>query len=259
MFRRIVFSVCMAVGVVTANVQEVQAQEAPIKVRPYQDTIPNQPKAPWYKSKVFKATAVPVVLIGYGLSTVGDNGIYSSHDAKDDIQGSFSGFSTKVDDALLVAPYVELALVNMLNVKSDHDFLNTSLLILKSEAIMLTTVYGLKKITNVERPNGENRESFPSGHTAQAFLAASIVHNELKHKSDWYGVGAYTIAAGVGAFRMLNDKHWQADVFAGAGIGILSAHLAYLTHRNRWGRQPFSLMPTYQNGAVGVSFVMPLN
>ena len=27
-------------------------------------------------------------------------------------------------------------------------------------------------------------------------------------------------------------------MFAGAGFGILSAHLAYLSHRNRWGRKP---------------------
>ncbi len=27
-------------------------------------------------------------------------------------------------------------------------------------------------------------------------------------------------------------------MIAGAGFGTLSAHLAYLTHRNRWGRPP---------------------
>jgi hypothetical protein len=69
-------------------------------------------------------------------------------------------------------------------------------------------------------------------------LAASIVHTELREKSQWYGIGAYTIATTVGAFRMLNNKHWEADVFAGAGFGILSAHAAYLTHRHRWGRRP---------------------
>ena len=45
------------------------------------------------------------------------------------------------------------------------------------------------------------------------------------------------MATSVAAFRMINNKHWQSDVVAGAGFGILSAHLAYLSHRNRWGRK----------------------
>jgi membrane-associated phospholipid phosphatase len=60
----------------------------------------------------------------------------------------------------------------------------------------------------------------------------------------------------VGALRMLNNKHWQADVFTGAGIGILSAHAAYLSHRNRWGRKPtIVLAPTliYGTPAIGLA------
>src|SRR5690606_3755449 len=135
-----------------------------------------------------------------------------------------------------------------------NDLVNTSLVILKAEAMFFVTVFGLKRITDQERPNGENRESLPSGHTAQAFLAASILHTEMKHRSNWYGVGAYGVANSVGAFRMLKNKHWQSDVFVGAGIGILSAHMAYLSHRNRWGRKPTIVMaPTYLYGVPAVS------
>ncbi|RYG38380.1 MAG: phosphatase PAP2 family protein, partial [Chitinophagaceae bacterium] len=35
------------------------------------------------------------------------------------------------------------------------------------------------------------------------------------------------VAAGTGAYRMLNNKHWFSDVLAGAGIGIASADLVY--------------------------------
>lgn len=66
---------------------------------------------------------------------------------------------------------------------------------------------------------------------------ASIVHTELCDESPWYGTGASTIATGVGALRMINEKHWTSDVFAGTGFGIMSAHPAYLTHRNRRGRK----------------------
>ena len=46
---------------------------------------------------------------------------------------------------------------------------------------------------------------------------------------------------------------------AGAGFGILSAHVAYLTQRHRWGRRPakfdgLSVAPAY--GAGGLSLCL---
>ncbi|KAA9345713.1 phosphatase PAP2 family protein [Adhaeribacter soli] len=235
----------------------LQAQQTDT-LQKYQDPLfaPKE-KAPFYKSKVFKATIVPAILIGYGVSTVRDNGFYSSYDAREDILREFPNFDTWLDDAFLVAPYVELAAANLFNQRSNNDLLNTTLVILKAEALFAVTVFGLKEITNLERPNGENMESMPSGHTAQAFLAASILHTELKHRSNWYGVAGYGIATSVGAFRMLKNKHWQSDVFVGAGIGILCSHAAYLSHRNRWGRKPTIVMaPTYLYGVPGISLAL---
>jgi hypothetical protein len=196
------------------------------------------PRKPWYQSKLLRASIVPAVLIGYGISVVDDHGFYSSYDAKRDIQRNFPNFNNHLDNYLQWAPYLELGAVLALGTESRNDRVNLALILVKSEALMLGSVYVVKTLTKHERPDGSDKLSFPSGHTAQAFLAASIVHTELREKSQWYGIGAYTLATGVGAFRMLNNKHWEADVFAGAGFGILSAHLAYLSHRHRWGRRP---------------------
>jgi membrane-associated phospholipid phosphatase len=204
----------------------------------YQTPLGNAPRKPWYQSKLFRASIVPAVLIGYGISVVDDHGFYSSYDAKRDIQRTFPNFNNHLDNYLQWAPYLELGAVLALGTVSRNDRLNLALILVKSEALMLGSVYVVKNLTKHERPDGSDRLSFPSGHTAQAFLAASIVHTELREKSQWYGIGAYTLATGVGAFRMLNNKHWESDVFAGAGFGILSAHLAYLSHRHRWGRHP---------------------
>ncbi|RZK59157.1 MAG: phosphatase PAP2 family protein [Hymenobacter sp.] len=201
-------------------------------------TPPGAPRQPWYNSKLVRATAVPAVLIGYGISVVDDHGFYSSYDVKRDLHRAFPNFNNHLDDYLQWSPYLELGAVLAFGVEGRNDRTNLALILVKSEAIMLTSVYLVKTATQHERPDGSDHLSFPSGHTAQAFLAASIVHTELRDKSPWYGIGAYTLATGVGAFRMLNNKHWEADVFAGAGFGILSAHLAYLTHRHRWGRRP---------------------
>lgn len=230
-------------------------------LKKYEDPVKEaQQPRPFLKSKGFRATAVPLVLIGYGLSTIRDNGIYSSYDLQQDLRRKYPNFHTRVDDYLVFAPFVELGLAYALQIEGNHDFLNTGLLILKAELINAALVFGLKNITNQERPDGSNVYSLPSGHTAHAFLAASIIHNELRHRSQWYGIGAYTIATSVGALRMLNNKHWQSDVFAGAGIGILSSHLAYLSHRNRWGRKPsISMHPTYIFGTPAVGLALDLN
>ena len=210
-------------------------------------------RKPFFQRKLVRASLVPAVLIGYGLSTINGHGFYSSYQAKADIKQTFPNFRTTVDNYLQFVPYLELAGVALLKVETRDDRLNTLLLIGKSEAIMLASVYATKFITNIDRPNGASY-AFPSGHTAQAFLAASIVHNKLRDKSQWYGIGAYAVATGVGALRMLNNKHWESDVFAGAGFGILSAHLAYLSHRNRWGRSPrlvgLNVAPAYFGGGT---------
>ena len=195
-------------------------------------------KRPWYQSKLVKATAVPAVLITYGALHVNNRGFYTNSEANRDIHKLFPTFRTSLDNYLILAPYLELGAVLLAGVDSRDDRLNIALVVLKSEAIMLASTYAVKYLVREERPDGSNRLSFPSGHTAQAFLAASIVHTEFRDKSQWYGVGAYTIATSVAALRMINTKHWQSDVIAGAGFGILSAHLGYLTHRNRWGRKP---------------------
>ncbi|MEJ7659421.1 MAG: phosphatase PAP2 family protein [Hymenobacter sp.] len=156
---------------------------------------------------------------------------------KSDVNHLFGpGRHTHADDFLQFASYLELGGVLLAGVEGRNDRINLGLVILKSEVFMLGSVFAVKHLSRVTRPDGSDDLSFPSGHTAQAFLAASIVHAELRDKSQWYGIGAYTVAARVGVLRMVNDKHWQSDVLAGAGFGILSAHLAYLTHRNRWGR-----------------------
>ncbi|MBO4721581.1 MAG: phosphatase PAP2 family protein [Muribaculaceae bacterium] len=97
-----------------------------------------------------------------------------------------------------------------------------------SSAIMAGLVNGIKYTASEMRPDGSTRNSWPSGHTATAFLAATILHKEYGlTRSPWYSVGAYTVATATGVMRVLNNRHWISDVLSGAGIGILSVELGY--------------------------------
>ena len=83
---------------------------------------------------------------------------------------------------------------------------------------MSASVFALKNITKVERPDGSSNNSFPSGHTATAFAGAECMYREYKDQSIWYGIEGYAVATATGLFRMYNDRHWLTDVVAGAGI-----------------------------------------
>ncbi len=94
--------------------------------------------------------------------------------------------------------------------------------------IMAGVVNMLKTTTRVTRPDGSDRHSFPSGHTATAFMTATMLTKEYGYRSPWVGIGAYTAASATGLMRMANNKHWLSDVLTGAGVGILSTEIGYL-------------------------------
>ena len=78
------------------------------------------------------------------------------------------------------------------------------------------------------RPDGTSANSWPSGHTATAFVGATLLHKEYGlTRSPWWSVAGYGVATATGVMRVLNNRHWVSDVMSGAGIGILSTELGY--------------------------------
>lgn len=106
-----------------------------------------------------------------------------------------------------------------------------------SAALMAGVVNGLKYSAKVTRPDGSNRRSFPSGHTATAFMTATMLTKEYGYLSPWVGIGSYTIATGTGLMRMANNKHWLSDVICGAGIGILTTEAGYWLTDSSWAER----------------------
>ncbi len=78
---------------------------------------------------------------------------------------------------------------------------------------------GLKDRVHEMRPNKMGLDSFPSGHTANAFTNAAFVHRR-------YGINQaiipYALAGFVGFSRVESRWHYTHDVLAGAAIGFLS-------------------------------------
>ncbi|WP_210489587.1 phosphatase PAP2 family protein [Rufibacter aurantiacus] len=216
-------------------------------------SVPAEEK-PKTKQYLMRAVLPSAVLIAAGISTIKDNGFYSSYDASRDARRAFPNFSTKIDDYLFFVPIVGLYGFTAFSEENKHDIRRQTGLLLASGALTTLVVYPTKVWTGQERPNGLPR-AFPSGHTAYAFTIATIVDKEFRGKSKWISIGSYTIATATGVMRVLNNEHWMADVLAGAGIGILSVNTVYFVHdrimRNKGLNA--SVMPTVlPNGQLGL-------
>ncbi|SFC57511.1 PAP2 superfamily protein [Xylanibacter ruminicola] len=97
-----------------------------------------------------------------------------------------------------------------------------------SYGFMALFVNSIKYTAKEMRPDGSTRNSWPSGHTATAFVGATILHKEYGlTRSPWYSVAGYGVATATGVMRVLNNRHWVSDVLSGAGVGIMSGELAY--------------------------------
>jgi membrane-associated phospholipid phosphatase len=76
-----------------------------------------------------------------------------------------------------------------------------------------------KTLIDSERPDESDDDSFPSGHTTNAFSSATTLHRRYGWKT---GLPAYAIATITGVARERARKHHWYDVVAGAVIGTAS-------------------------------------
>jgi membrane-associated phospholipid phosphatase len=212
---------------------------------------------------VVSTLLAPTVLIGAGIATMYDRGFYSSYDAYDCIQRNYPGFQTNIDTYLLLLPTLGVYGLNLAGVKGKHSLLDRSIILLSSVTLASVTTGLLKSSTDVLRPDGSNYRSFPSSHTALAFVSATFLHEEYKDRSIWYGIAGYSIATASGVLRMMNNKHWMSDVLVGAGIGILATKAMYLLYPriksgvagkrvNNENNSRLSLLPYYGSDHFGV-------
>ena len=80
----------------------------------------------------------------------------------------------------------------------------------------------LKELIDKERPDGSDDDALPSGHTSTAFQGAAFLHRRYGFGTAW---PAWVLAAYTGWTRLDADEHDEADVIAGAALGIASSML----------------------------------
>ncbi len=171
-----------------------------------------------------KPLIVPAAMAVSGLVVQGK----ISRQLQKQVVGTYPDFHTKADDYLLFAPAALSLSLGAAGVKGKHPFGEQVLLAILSGLAQGGVTHVLKGISKYPRPDGTTNDSFSSGHTSSAFASATLLHEEYGHRSVWYSVGGYGVATGVGALRILNNRHWLADVLFGAGVGIGATEVVYM-------------------------------
>ncbi len=116
--------------------------------------------------------------------------------------------------------------------------------LLRAQAITEMLVEPIKFATHRQRPDGSNYQSFPSGHAAVTFAAATVIERHLGWKRSLLG---YAIASYVAASRLHDNRHYVSDVVFGAAVGSIAGRTV-----TEHGREVWTLVPTRVPGGVAI-------
>ena len=214
--------------------------------------------------------AVPSVLIGVGVlahsPTYNQTLFQAKLDMQHETQEVFGGFDAHgVDDYTRHVPLAIAYALMATGHRGERSAVGFTLIYLVSHELDEGVVSNLKRITAEPRPyNAQDLSSFPSSHTSQAFLTATLLHEQYGRQYPWVSVSGYAVATATGAMRLLGNKHWATDVLAGAAIGFLSAETVWHLYPALTKMLPprlahkLLLVPTYVPGA-GAGFALAFN
>lgn len=207
------------VGMDSLRQESISCVDTNTNVQNKQSKVPIVDYAFRPKSLILPVSLVVVGAVGTAIDGMNDFHLFSRKDSVKQI---------KIDN------YLEWGMLGWVFVcdlvgKEKHNWADQLFLVGLGEVINAGLVHGVKAIVNERRPDG-TPHSFPSGHTSNVFLGAHIAYKEFKDSNPWLAYSGYAVGVLVGMSRIYNNRHWVADVVAGAGFGMISAELSYLIY-----------------------------
>jgi hypothetical protein len=110
--------------------------------------------------------------------------------------------------------------------------------LIQAQLLTELLVEPIKFATRRERPDGSNRQSFPSGHAAVSFATATVIERHLGWRKSVLG---YAIASYVAASRLHDNRHYLSDVIFGAGVGAIAGRTVVHHAADYWAFTPVSV------------------
>lgn len=193
-----------------------------------QDSISAPPKSIHRQHKILDSKLYQITHVGAPLILIGGL-TYHKDKAFQNMRNTYTPkFRLHYDDYLQYSPGLIMLGLKSFGVEGRSSWGRMLTSDAFAASIMAITVNTLKSTVHKERPDRSSNNSFPSGHTATAFMFATMLHKEYgTTRSPLYSILGYSLATGTAISRQLNNKHWFSDVLTGAGIGIISTELGY--------------------------------
>lgn len=107
--------------------------------------------------------------------------------------------------------------------------------LLRTLVLTQLAVAPVKVMVGRERPDGSNKLSFPSGHTANSVALARFLHRSYGRG---VGITLYIFSCFVAAGRIQDDRHFLSDVIVGASIGGVVGNSVALNGSNSLTVEP---------------------
>lgn len=124
----------------------------------------------------FKEVLVPVMGIGTAALFVCDGWFTEQRENVQDLLSAKGRNKIKFDDYMQYSPMVAVYGLNLAGVKGKHSFKGRTIILAMSYATMGMIVNTMKYSFKEKRPDSNTRNSFPSGHTATAFMGAEFLY-----------------------------------------------------------------------------------
>ncbi|GHT14149.1 hypothetical protein FACS189426_20080 [Bacteroidia bacterium] len=136
--------------------------------------------------------AIPAAMITYGIISIESDWLKQlDYSTRDELLEDKSLWYNSWDNYAQFSPAVAAFGMKLYGVESRHKLSDMFILYTLSNVLEGGIIFTTKNITGRKRPDGSNYHSFPSGHTATAFVAAEFLHQEYGDKSVWISVGGY--------------------------------------------------------------------
>jgi hypothetical protein len=110
--------------------------------------------------------------------------------------------------------------------------------LLQAQILTEMMVEPLKFTVRRLRPDGSNQQSFPSGHAAITFAAATVIERHLGWRKAVLG---YVIASYVASSRLHDNVHYLSDVVFGAAVGSIAGRTVVHHAADYWAFTPVSV------------------
>ena len=126
---------------------------------------------------------------------------------QDEIREAFPGFDTHgLDDYSRQVPLAAAFAMMATGHRGERTAVGFTLIYLLAHELDDGVVSNLKRTTAEARPyNAGDFSSFPSSHTSQAFLTATLLHEHYGRQYPWLSVSGYTVATATAAMRVLGN------------------------------------------------------